>query len=73
MVTTTITTKHIALFTHQDSCRVNWSDARSKIPSEEFTEVAVLGEVLNGSVFEATTKQPDVEAECGTTQPRRQL
>jgi len=65
-------TNHIILHTHQFPCWVNRSDAGSKVPPKELAEVAVFGEVLDGSFLKTTTKQPDVEAKRWSTQPRRQ-
>ena len=66
-------TSYYTALTDQNLHGVNRSDAGSKVSPEELAEVAVLGQVLDGSVLEAAAEQPDVEAERRATQPRRQL
>ena len=58
--------------THQYLSGVDGPDAGSEVPPEELAEVAVLGEVLDGSVLQTAAEHPDVEAQRGATQPRRQ-
>ena len=59
--------------TYQYVVIINRSDVRFQLAPEEFSQVAVVLQVLNLRLVKLTAKQPDVQAQKGTPQEHWQF